>query len=146
MGNFIKKYQVIVFLSFLAGSLLLLKYNLTSAKTTPTTEVVPTPIITLIPTLTLVPTIQISPSLTATTSAATTSSSSNYEIIADKLMPLWRLLPYTGKGFVVESYIKEGVLLISLKEGTTKNRAMLDIAGWIMDNNVDPNTVKLEWK
>lgn len=69
----------------------------------------------------------------------------NYEMIADKLMPLWRYLPYQGKGFLVENYLQEGVLIIRL-QGATKAQAAVAIKAWMESHGVEAKTHSLEWR
>ena len=125
--RFFSKYQLILFLSFVGGLLFAVKsfYK------------VPKEVVVVVATPTTIPlaTPQVSPSPTAT----------NYEMIADKLMPLWRYLPYQGKDFIVENYLEEGVLIVSL-HGATKAEAATAIKAWMDSHKVDSTTHTIEWR
>ena len=80
--------------------------------------------------------------VTITPTVIPTTPTDDYEKKADKLMPLWRLLPYQGDGFVVENYAEVGVLIVRKKdimEAETKKR----VEKWIVDQKLDPKEIEL---
>ena len=56
--------------------------------------------------------------------------------------PLWKLLPYTGKDFVVERYIEPLTLAIKTENGSEKI-ATQEIYQWMLDNKVATESHKL---
>jgi hypothetical protein len=59
----------------------------------------------------------------------------------NKDYPLWELLPYTGKDFVVDRYIKENELAI--KTNANKKIVTQEIYKWLTENKVATESVKL---
>lgn len=121
MSEFLRKYQIIIGLSFVVMVMAVVKMVYK-----PTEEPVLKEIV-----------------VTITPTAVPTVPTDNYEEKADKLMPLWRLLPYQGDGFVVENYAEVGVLIVrkkSITEAETKKR----VEKWIVDQKQDPKEYQLE--
>jgi hypothetical protein len=63
----------------------------------------------------------------------------------NKKFPLWKLLPYTGEGFVVEKYTEPLVLKVSLVKGE-KSVAIEKIIEWVKENGIDSETHKIVWE
>jgi len=55
--------------------------------------------------------------------------------------PLWELLPYTGKDFVVDRYIKEKELAI--KTNANKKIVAQEVYEWLLENKVATESHKL---
>lgn len=139
MGIFAKKYQLILILSFIAGIMVILKLFYEPEIPVTTNKIIqinPT----IVPTIIAIPT-----EPTATDSSQEASQSASWEKEADKLMPLWRLLPYQGEGFVVESYIDEETIVVTLKN-KTKSEVLVAVKAWINKNGVDAEKQKIEWR
>lgn len=60
----------------------------------------------------------------------------------DNDYPLWRLLPYTGKDFVVDRYTEPGVLAVKTKL-VNKKIITKEIYKWISENKVATESHKL---
>jgi hypothetical protein len=59
----------------------------------------------------------------------------------NKDYPLWELLPYTGKDFVVDRYIKENELAI--KTDADKKIVIQEVYKWLLENKVATESQKL---
>jgi len=55
--------------------------------------------------------------------------------------PLWELLPYTGKDFVVDRYIKEKEMAI--KTNADKKMVTQEVYKWLLENKVATESHKL---
>ncbi|PIU73564.1 hypothetical protein COS78_01740 [Candidatus Shapirobacteria bacterium CG06_land_8_20_14_3_00_40_12] len=56
--------------------------------------------------------------------------------------PLWKLLPYSGKGFVVDRYIEPLTLAVTIK-GIDKKIVEKEIVKWLQENKVATDSHKL---
>lgn len=61
---------------------------------------------------------------------------------SDADYPLWRLLPYSGKGFIVDRYTAPNTLAVIAK-GIDKTIIKKAVETWIGQNGIDPTTQKL---
>lgn len=123
MWEYLKKYQIIIFLSLVVGMMAWIK--LTYKPTVEETVVVKPTI--SVPTPTAVPTTEISEA----------------EKAADEQMPLWRLLPYQGENFLVKSYSDIDKLVV-IKKGISKVETEKRVKQWLMERGQDPEKYKLE--
>ncbi|KKQ31403.1 MAG: hypothetical protein US68_C0004G0006 [Candidatus Shapirobacteria bacterium GW2011_GWE1_38_10] len=55
--------------------------------------------------------------------------------------PLWELLPYTGKDFVVDRYTEP--LVLAIKTNINKNTVTQEVYKWLLENNVATESHKL---
>jgi hypothetical protein len=60
----------------------------------------------------------------------------------DESYPLWKLLPYQGKGFVVDRYIEPLTLSVTIK-GIDKKIVEKEIFKWLLENKVATESHKL---
>lgn len=134
MGAFVKKYQLILFLSFMVIMMAVIKLTYKPSVSTVSQQA-------SFLTPTTLPTLQVS--IAPTDSAS--DSATSWEKVADQTMPLWRLLPYKGEGFTIEAYQNKGVLAVTLNSGT-KSEALKAITTWIKQQGVDPTSQKIEWR
>ncbi|MFA6603033.1 MAG: hypothetical protein WCT01_04495 [Candidatus Shapirobacteria bacterium] len=58
--------------------------------------------------------------------------------------PLWSLLPFSGKGFVVDRYLAPRKLAVKAK-GLDKKIATEEIEKWLGANDIDPTTHEIEF-
>ncbi|MFA5828484.1 MAG: hypothetical protein WC841_03970 [Candidatus Shapirobacteria bacterium] len=80
---------------------------------------------------------------TTVPSLAPTPTSSNIDF--EKSYPLWKLLPYTGDGFVVEKYTEPLVLKVSLEKGE-KSAGIEKVEKWLEENEISPETHVIVWE
>lgn len=134
--EFIKKYQLIIVLSLIVAVMAGIKLFYKPSENPTNTINSPTPTITAIPTPNVV---------YVTPTPMSDEEVKQYEKLADEKLPLWRLLPYQGKGFVIERYTTVGVLSGQLN-GVTQAEAEKEAAIWMKSHKVDPKTVQIEWQ
>ncbi|MEL7666362.1 MAG: hypothetical protein AAGU06_02955 [Candidatus Shapirobacteria bacterium] len=60
--------------------------------------------------------------------------------------PLWELLPYEGKNFIVERYTSPGVLSVKIDKGVDKKKIDEEIYKWMEENKVATESQKIEYK
>lgn len=60
--------------------------------------------------------------------------------------PLWELLPYEGKNFIIERYTSPGVLSVKINKGADEKKISEEIYKWIEENKVATESQKLEYK
>ncbi|MEK7528068.1 MAG: hypothetical protein AAB574_03585 [Patescibacteria group bacterium] len=62
--------------------------------------------------------------------------------VIDADYPLWNLLPYKGKGFVVDRYIEPLTLVVAVR-GIDKKMALKEVLKWLIENQVATESHKL---
>jgi hypothetical protein len=60
----------------------------------------------------------------------------------NKEYPLWELLPYSGKDFVVDHYVEINVLAVKT-ENINKKAVEKEVYDWILQNNVATESYKI---
>jgi hypothetical protein len=58
--------------------------------------------------------------------------------------PLWSLLPFSGKGFVVDRYLEPRKLAVKAV-GLDRKIATEEIEKWLEANDIDPNSHEIEF-
>jgi hypothetical protein len=127
MKEFLKNYQLIVALSLIVVVMASIKviYGNKVEEINQNQVILPTSTIEpIIETPTLIPTIALT---------------------NEEKYPLWRILPYQGKGFTVQQYQKPLTLTVKIKSG---NKEMIEgeIAKWLIQNEIDPQSHLIEWE
>lgn len=123
MIDFVRKYQVIIWLSFVVVIMTVIKLTYQAPVVVDELRVV-----------------EIVPSVTPTPTVADTSGDEK-----DDNYPLWNLLPYKGTGFTVDHYVSPGVLVVYL-EGIEKNKAKMLVEGWMESNGAGSSSQTIEWR
>ncbi len=60
--------------------------------------------------------------------------------------PLWELLPYEGKSFVIERYTSPGVLSVKIDKGVNEEMVSEEIYEWMEENKVATESQRIEYK
>ncbi len=87
--------------------------------------------------------IESEPDLIITPTEAVESEDEVFELDPD--YPLWRSLPYYGKGYIVDRYVESLKLVVKIK-GIDKEIVEEDVYEWIKENGVDPESHTIEWE
>lgn len=139
---FIKKYQLILLLSFTVVVLGLIKMTYKYDEKSDPKAQAALKMLTPIPTITPTPTFELS--LEPPQILETPASPSAKDLrIDEKKYPLWNQLPYYGKGFIVDQYSGPGILRVQVS-GIDKKIARQEVELWIKKNGIDPKTQILE--
>lgn len=126
--EFLKRYQIVLFLSFLVVALVIIK--VTTKKESPTNQSV----ITTTPTPTM-----ILPTPTPTREEMEESQDIDFNY------PLERILPYKTDDFIIEKYVAEQVLKVkAISEN--KIKIIEEINKWIASYDLEPGSHKIVWE
>lgn len=74
-----------------------------------------------------------------------TSEADQEEQNYDPDYPLWEVLPYHGKGFVVDRYIKPLTLAVKIK-GLDRSIVEEGVDEWLEENGIDPFSHIIVWE
>lgn len=131
--EFLKKYQLILILSFLVVVLIFIKLIYGGENKNQINEIKITPTPTVIPTIFLEPTINLNEV------KKEISQDINYNY------PLGQILPYSTENFIIERYTKPLVLEVEALN-TDKVLVEKEVLEWIAKNEPDGLNHKIVWK
>ncbi|MFA6250909.1 MAG: hypothetical protein WC686_05460 [Candidatus Shapirobacteria bacterium] len=125
--EYFRKYQTVLILSGILVTLVIIKaaykydpgQDAVIQENLPTTSPLPSPTVTMAAT----PTIK----------------------IVDKDYPLWELLPYKGKGFVVDRYVEPLTLAVKIS-GIDQKIIEDEVYEWLEENGMEPGSHKIRWE
>lgn len=132
--SFWDKYLLVIFLSFIATGLIVVKLTYQPNEEIPAGDI-------LLPLPTPTETIQeeVNPV------EKETGDLSNVEKEVDPDYPLWQSLPYYGKGFIIDRYIKPLTLAVKTK-GLDKSIAEKEVVGWLEEEGFNADSHQLVWE
>jgi hypothetical protein len=142
-ANFCKKYQLVLFLSFIVVIMTIIKitykpeYPIKPNQTVNNISPIPTEISNIIPT---------EASKTSTLDLKNTASDS----AQGKPYSLEKLLPYKGKNFTIVRYTKPQVLEVKvvvtdLNDLSALKEVETNVKKFLSKNKIDPETYQFEW-
>ncbi len=130
--SFWDKYLLVIFLSFVATGLIVIKLTYQPNEEVPIKESsLPSPTETIQEEVNLI--------------EEETGDLDIVEKEVDPDYPLWQSLPYYGKGFIVDRYVKPLTLAVKTK-GLDKSIAEKEVVGWLEEEGFNADSHQLVWE